>query len=332
MKKKDVFQLILKDRTLTPKVARAQAFAPSNIALCKYWGKRNEELNLPITSSLSVSLDHLGTRTEVALASGRDVITLNGQPVAQRSPFAKGVSGYIDHFRPPGLFFEVATHNNIPTAAGLASSASGFAALTLAFNQFFAWRLTPTELSIVARLGSGSACRSVFSGFVEWQAGAAANGMDSHAVPMEETWPDLRLGLVKVCAAAKSISSRRGMRRTRRTSALYEAWPVKVAHDMVLLKEAITKGDFDQLGQVAESNALSMHATAIGAWPPVLYWLPESVAAMQRVWTLREDGLTLYFTMDAGPNLKLLFLAEDQGSVEQAFPGLEIVAPFGAPA
>jgi diphosphomevalonate decarboxylase len=170
----------------------------------------------------------------------------------------------------------------------------------------------------------------VFSGFVEWRVGAEASGMDSHAVPMEETWPDLRLGLVRVSDAPKSISSRRGMKRTRRTSALYEAWPVKVAHDMVMIKDAIAKGDFDQLGQVSESNALSMHATAIGAWPPVLYWLPESVAAMHKVWALRDDGMDLYFTMDAGPNVKLLFLAEDRAKVEQAFPGVDVVAPFGA--
>jgi diphosphomevalonate decarboxylase len=121
------------------------------------------------------------------------------------------------------------------------------------------------------------------------------------------------------------------MKRTRRTSALYEAWPVKVAHDLALLKDALSAGDFDSFGRVSESNALAMHATMIGAWPPVLYWLPESVAVMHDIWRAREDGLRVYFTMDAGPNVKLLFLAEDTDAVKKFFPGVEVVAPFVRP-
>ena len=155
--------------------------------------------------------------------------------------------------------------------------------------------------------------------------------MDSHAELVKGTWPDLRLGLVKVSAAEKEISSREAMKRTRLTSALYEAWPVKVAHDLAVIKDAIHAGDFDALGRTAEGNALSMHATMISAWPPVLYWLPESVAAMHQIWQAREQGLRLYFTMDAGPNLKLLFMAEDEAAVKAVFPAVEVVAPF-APA
>jgi len=334
LRKADVVRMILGDRPRLPQQAEGRAFAPSNIALCKYWGKRNEELNLPITSSLSVSLGRLGTTTTVAVRAGgtADEIYLNGMPVPARHKFAKGVTGFLNLFRPQStLFYRVDTVNTVPTAAGLASSASGFAALTLAVNDLCRWNLEPRHLSILARLGSGSASRSIYQGFAEWQAGADVDGMDSYAVPVEGSWPDLRLGLIKVSIAEKAVSSRQAMKRTRRTSALYEAWPVKVAHDLVVVKEAINAHDFTLLGQTAESNALTMHATGLAAWPPVLFWLPESVAVMHRIWTLREQGLPVYFTMDAGPNVKLLFQAADTPAIQQHFPEAEVVAPFAGP-
>jgi diphosphomevalonate decarboxylase len=325
----EVVQRILGDRPRSPAKDAGEAFAPSNIALCKYWGKRNEELNLPITPSLSVSLGELGTRTRIAPGEAQDVVTLNGKPVPERSRFMKGVRNYLNLFRPaPDTFYRVDTVNTVPTAAGVASSASGFAALALALDALHGWQLDTPSLSILARLGSGSACRSVYEGFVEWHAGADADGMDCYAEPMDETWPDLRLGLVHVSDAQKDLGSRQAMKRTRRTSALYESWPIKVAHDLMLLKEAIKEGHFELLGKVAESNALAMHATAISAWPPVLFWLPESVAVMRKIWQARVDGLETYFTMDAGPNVKVLFLAKDETAVRELHPGIEIVTPF----
>ena len=329
LKKRDIVQRILDGR---PRVAaKASGFgkAWANIAVCKYWGKRNEELNLPVTSSLSVSLNGHGTETTIAPNPGRDEVFLSGRPIASSSQFGKGVVSFLNMFRPDlNTFFRVETTNTIATAAGLASSASGFAALTFAVNDLHGWNLGGRELSILARMGSGSACRSVFDGFVEWNSGASADGMDSFAEPLATEWPDLRLGLIKVSTVPKAVSSRTAMKRTKRTSALYEAWPVKVSHDLMLLKEAISTGNFDMFGQVAESNALAMHATMIGAWPPVLYWLPESVAVMQDIWEAREQGLRVYFTMDAGPNIKLLFLAQDSATVEKHFPGVDVVMPF----
>ena len=334
IKKSDVVRLLLGDkRGRMPVKFCATAYAPANIALCKYWGKRNEELNLPITSSLSVSLGPLGTTTRVCLsARPADEVELNGQPVPPRSKFARALTAYLNLYRPsPTVFFRVETRNTVPTAAGMASSASGFAALVLALNELFGWSLPKKHLSILARLGSGSACRSVLDGFVEWAAGADEDGMDSHAVPVLGTWPDLRLGVLKISEEQKAVSSRDAMKRTRRTSALYEAWPVKVAHDLELIKSAIETRDFDLLGRTAESNALAMHATGLAAWPPVLFWRPESVAALHQVWALREKGLALYFTMDAGPNVKLLYQAADEPAVLAAFPAVLPVAPFAPP-
>jgi diphosphomevalonate decarboxylase len=313
-------------------IASETHFAPSNIALCKYWGKRDSELNLPVNASLSVSLDTLGTRTAVEpIDADADEVWLNGERQAPQSRFAQRVSGFIDLFRVhhPQTRLRVRTENNIPTAAGLASSASGFAALARALNQAFALELSATDLSILARLGSGSACRSLFDGFVEWQMGVRDDGLDSHGVPIEARWPGLSIGLVKVDEREKSVDSRAGMRRTKETAHLYQSWPLQASTDLIRLREAISARDFGLLGSVAEQNALSMHATMIASWPPLLYWQPDSVAAMQKVWQLRNDGLALYFTMDAGPNLKLLFEQDSRDAVLEHFPTLEIVQPFG---
>ncbi len=331
-KKKDIVKLLLQGREVRPCKERGFGKAWANIAVCKYWGKRNEELNIPVTSSLSISLNGHGTETTVTPCSGNDEVSLAGRPIAPASQFGRGVAGFLNMFRPDAnTFYRVETTNTIATAAGLASSASGFAALAMAVNDLYDWKLSGRELSIFARLGSGSACRSIFDGFVEWNAGASADGMDSFAEPLSVEWPDLRIGLVRVSTVPKTVSSRTAMKRTRRTSSLYEAWPVKVAHDMMLLKDAIGTGNFELFGQVAESNALAMHATMIGAWPPVLYWLPESVAVMRDIWRARDEGLRVYFTMDAGPNLKLLFLAEDEDAVKKYFPGVDVVTPFVKP-
>ena len=326
--KQDIVRKILKDKP-SRLGSTGSAFAPSNIALCKYWGKREDDLNLPVTSSLSVSLGPFGSHVTVGLCEKSDGVELNGKRMEGGSSFARRVSAFLDLFRPTRrTFFKVVAVNTIPTAAGFASSASGFAAMTMALDELFGWKLDQREWSILARLGSGSACRSVYEGFVEWRAGERPDGMDSYAEPFLAKWPDLRLGLVVVSDKEKSIGSRAAMKRTRDTSALYRSWPVKVAKDLPRLKTAIRRRDFQMLGKTAESNALAMHATMIDSWPPVVYWLPESIAAMRKIWNLRERGLNLYFTMDAGPNLKLLFLKKDIAAVKKAFPGVQVIAPF----
>jgi diphosphomevalonate decarboxylase len=268
----------------------------------------------------------------IGLREKSDWVELNGKRIERDSSFACRVSTFLDLFRPNRwTFFKVVAANTIPTAAGFASSASGFAAMTMALDELFGWKLGKRELSILARLGSGSACRSVYEGFVEWHAGKRPDGMDSYAEPLRVKWPDLRLGLVVVSDKEKSIGSRPAMKRTRETSILYRAWPPKVAEDLRDMKQAIRRRDFPKLGKTAESNALAMHATMIDSWPPVVYWLPQSVAAMRKIWNLRKNGLNIYFTMDAGPNLKLLFLKKEAAAVKKAFPGVQMVAPFGDP-
>lgn len=325
MKRQEFVDQLLKRAKRKPGT-RGEAFAPSNIALCKYWGKRNAELNLPVNSSLSISLGKLGTRTLVKFAKNADRIYLNGKPAPKA--FATRLSAYLDLFRKEGQFFEVRTRNNIPTAAGLASSASGFAALVKALNELMGWKFNPRELSMLARLGSGSASRSLYDGFAVWHMGQRADGMDSYAEPTSNDWKNLRVGILEVSKVRKKTGSTEGMNRTRETSELYRSWPAQAQCDYDELRTAIAAQDFPMLGKTAENNALAMHATMMAAWPPLCYWKPQSVSLMQKVWATREEGLELYFTMDAGPNLKLLFLKENQAAVKARFPKVQVVNPW----
>jgi diphosphomevalonate decarboxylase len=320
--KQDVVNTILASHTETT-TSEAESYAPANIALCKYWGKRDTELNLPITSSLSMSLGRLGSRCQLSFCDERDRVILNDTELSETDPFVTRASQYLDLFRKDDdRHYRIETTNTIPTAAGFASSASGFASLALALNTLHGWELTKSELSILARLGSGSASRSLWQGFVEWHSGSAPDGMDCFAEPIESDWNDLCIGLLVLEAGKKPIGSREAMQRTLETSALYKAWPGKVATDIRVLKEAINAKAFDILGATAESNALTMHATMMAAWPPVVYWLPESVATMHNVWKCRKAGLPVYLTMDAGPNVKLLFQEKNRDQVLDQFPTL----------
>jgi len=309
--------------------AQASAYAPSNIALSKYWGKREASFNLPVTGSVSISLAEHGTRTGLRVIDApQHQVTLNGEEVDANQGFATKISQWLDRVLPSHLKLRVDTHNTVPTAAGLASSASGFAALTLATNSLMGWHLPESQLSALARLGSGSASRSLWHGFVKWQAGAQANGSDSVAFPLESQWPQLRVGLLTVSSQTKAVSSREGMARTIATSALYKQWPQQAESDLAIIETAIEAGDFETMAATAEHNAMSMHATMAAAWPPLVYWQPDSLTQMQKVWQLREQGLPLYLTMDAGPNLKLLFEGKYQSDVEAAFPEVQIITPF----
>lgn len=305
-----------------------EARAPANIALCKYWGKRDPALNLPVTSSLSVSLGQLGAHTRIEPAE-RDVVSLDGMPLESGDPFAARVSAYLDLFRwSPELAWRVETSSSVPVGAGLASSASGFAALVLALDRLYGWQLPTRRLSILARLGSGSASRSVCPGFVEWHAGSREDGMDSFAERLDADWPSFRIGLLVLSRTPKPIGSREGMNRTTATSGLYAAWPDMVARHLEEIREAIRDRDLPRLGEAAEANALAMHATMIAARPPVLYWTKDSLATMQQVWARRADGLPVFLTMDAGPNVKLLYEEASAGAVREAFPELQEVGPF----
>jgi len=318
-----IVNTILKDKNRTPKRDSGEAFAPANIALCKYWGKRGSELNLPVTNSLSVSLGDRGAKTRISVISGSsaipnvisDEIYLNGKLIAE-TPFTTRLSSFLDLFRDNlNCFYRVETDVNIPIAAGLASSAAGFASIVKALDNLYAWELPASLLSVLARLGSGSAARSIWQGFVEWHKGERRDGMDSLGLPISHAWPELRIGLLILNSEEKSLSSRTAMEMTVKTSPFYREWPQKVALDLQCLKMAIETKDFNLLGKTSESNALAMHALMMTAYEPIIYSTPETLKTIQKIWALRKEGISIYFTQDAGPNLKLLFLQKDEADI-----------------
>jgi len=313
---------------------KSTAYAPSNIALCKYWGKRNLELNLPVTSSLSLSLGNKGATTTVGLhisEHSKDRVILNGAEVDETSDFYLRLVKYLDLFRlDNNFYFNIETNLNIPYAAGLASSACGFAALVLALNKFFGWNLSLKDLSILARIGSGSAARSLYQGFVYWHKGTLDDGSDSYAekIEVDKFFDEVRFGLLILTDKKKSIGSTDAMNITTKTSVLYQSWPNQVNQDLSLFKEALSNKDFSLLGQTAENNALAMHATMQSSIPAIYYSNSQTVELMHKIWNLRNQGLDVYFTQDAGPNLKLLFLESDKVKIRKEFDNIEIVCPF----
>jgi diphosphomevalonate decarboxylase len=213
----------------------------------------------------------------------------------------------------------VATRNTVPTAAGLASSAAGFAALALAASRAAGLKLEPAELSALARRGSGSAARSIFGGFVEMAPGTRADGSDAvaHSLADESHW-DVRLCVAITAAGEKAIGSTAAMERTQRSSPYYAAWLASVPADLALARAAVAGRDLAALGAVAERSATRMHACALAADPHILYWNPATLAALATVKKLRARGTRAYFTIDAGPHVKVLCATADAPAVSAA--------------
>ncbi|WP_036284519.1 diphosphomevalonate decarboxylase [Microbacterium luticocti] len=291
------------------------AIAHPNIALIKYWGKRDDELILPLTGSLSLTLDVFPTTTTVTLApdSAVDEVLFDGAPAGA----AERIVAFLDLVR--GLAgsttrARVHTRNSVPTGAGLASSASGFAALAVAAASAYGLALDDAALSRLARRGSGSACRSIVGGTAIWHAGSDDDS--SFAEPV--AGPDLGMVIAVVDAAAKPISSRQAMRRTIETSPYLPAWVSSTEADLAAMQQAFARGDVTAIGELTESNALRMHAAIMAARPPVRYLAPQSIALFDTAARLRADGLEAYATADAGPNVVFLCRGADVDAVRDA--------------
>lgn len=302
------------------------ARAGTNIALVKYWGKRDAALNLPAAGSLSLTLADLGSETTVRFApdaaerDGRDRVLLSGSPADEK--FAARVRRFLDLVRNRAgisLPAEVATTNTVPTAAGLASSAAGFAALALAASRAAGLRLDQAQLSELARRGSGSAARSIFGGFCEMSAGDRPDGSDAvaHALLGEDAW-NVRLCVAITAAGEKAIGSTAAMDLTAKTSPYYDAWLSSVPLDLHAARAALVARDLTRLGEVAERSALRMHACAMAAEPHIIYWNPGTLAAIATVKKLRGEGISAYFTIDAGPHVKVLCEAAVADRVQAA--------------
>ena len=273
-----------------------QAIAHPNVALVKYWGKQPGTANIPATPSLSITLAALATRTRVQAAE-RDSVCIDGRAVADAK-----VLGLIAQMREAWQLPPLAVHsaNDFPTGAGLASSASGCAALVAAIDAAFDLRLASADRSVWARRGSASAARSMFGGFVtldaerDWAAAPLLDG---------ESWP-LEVVVAVTSEAAKRVPSTIGMESSRASSPFYGAWTSTATEDFNAARRAVRERRFDALADIAEHSCLKMHALMLSSRPALLYWNEATVAAIATVRLLREAGTPVFFTVDAGPQVK----------------------------
>jgi diphosphomevalonate decarboxylase len=297
------------------------ARAHPNIALVKYWGKRDADRILPHQSSLSVTLAPLEVVTTVRFGAPEDAVTLHGS--AARGKERARVLSLLERVRaeagrPLGPV-QVDSRGNFPMAAGLASSAAGFAALALAGRAAAGLSTAPAAVSRLAREGSGSACRSVQGGICVWHRGLRADGADSVATQAfsESHWPELRLLAAVLSRSEKEVSSRDGMAQTVETSPYYPAWVEDAEAEIGRATDAIARRDIEALGALSERNAWRMHATAFAADPPICYLLPSTLGLILALPTARRRGVPVWFTLDAGPNPVLLTLASHEAEVER---------------
>lgn len=305
---------------------RITARAYANFALVKYWGKRDRVLNLPDVGSISITLDTLHTTTQVHLDNEleADRLTLNGQSDNAAERRARELMDRIRLQSGVDQFCRIDSTNNFPTGAGLASSASGFAALVTAVAEIMAPETDLSQRSAWARMGSGSAARSIFGGFVEMHKGARADGTDSVAEPIlaAEDWP-LEVVIAISQREKKAVGSTEGMLRTVTTSPFYRAWVEHQPADLDLARSAIQQLDFEALAAVAEGSALAMHGLAMSARPGLLYFNPTTMACLHRVIELRTDGVPVFFTVDAGPQVKAVCLPGASADVAAALSKMD---------
>ncbi|WP_373113705.1 diphosphomevalonate decarboxylase [Streptococcus mitis] len=278
----------------------------ANIAIIKYWGKKKEKEMVPATSSISLTLENMYTETTLSPlpADARsDEFYINGQ--LQNEAEHVKMSKIIDRYRPEGAgFVRIDTKNNMPTAAGLSSSSSGLSALVKACNAYFQLGLNRKELALEAKFASGSSSRSFYGPLAAWD-------KDSGEIYPVET--DLKLSMIMLVLEdqKKPISSRDGMKLCVETSTTFEEWIRQSEQDYKDMLIYLKENDFEKVGALTEKNALAMHATTKTANPPFSYLTDASYEAMDFVRQLREQGESCYFTMDAGPNVKVLCLEKD---------------------
>ncbi|ORY08898.1 diphosphomevalonate decarboxylase [Clohesyomyces aquaticus] len=325
-------------------IHRASTTAPVNIAVIKYWGKRDPKLNLPTNSSLSVTLSQSDLRTHTTASCSpsypsSDSLLLNGSPqdvtgARTQACFRelRALRSALEAANPSlpklsSMPLKIVSENNFPTAAGLASSAAGFAALVRAIANLYELPASPTELSRIARQGSGSACRSLFGGYVGWEQGSQADGSDSVAfqVAPASHWPEMRALILVVSAAKKGVSSTTGMQTTVATSSLFTSRATEtVPRRMLEMQKAIQEKDFEGFGKVTMMDSNSFHATCLDTYPPIFYLNDVSRAAIKTVECINAatGKIVAAYTFDAGPNAVIYYLEENEKAVVGVFKAM----------
>jgi diphosphomevalonate decarboxylase len=282
------------------------AWAPSNIAFIKYWGKKDEKLRLPENSSISMNLSNLYTITTVEFSDKykKDEVIIDGQVGKKES---ERVTFHLDRIRKIArinLKAKVVSKNSFPKATGLSSSASGFAALTLAATSAAGLNLSEKELSILSRQASGSACRSIPDGFVEWLAGDSNNTSYAYSLYPPDYWPIVDV-VVIVSSEEKEVSSTEGQKLAF-TSPFYSLRLANISEKIKTLKKIFQKKDFLAFGELIEQEALELHAIMLTSKPSLIYWLPSTITIIKLTKKLRSEGLPVYFTLNTGCDIHLI--------------------------
>jgi len=313
----------------------AKAWASPNLAFIKYWGNRDDLLRLPMNGSISMNLAGLTTTTEVEWQDSlsADSLILNDTP--QTGEPLRRVVAHLNALRQRlGItgHAHVISANNFPTGTGIASSASAFAALTMAAVSAAGISLSERELTTLARLGSGSASRSIPSGFVQWVAGETHEDSYAETVAPPEYW-DLVDVIAIVSSTHKAVGSSEG-HPSAKTSDLQTARVAGAAARLEICKEALLTRNFAAFAEVVELDSNLMHAVMMTSKPSLFYWFPMSLEIMHAVRLWRAEGLQVCYTLDAGPNVHCICIKSDADEVRDRLSALSgsltiRVAPVG---
>ncbi len=298
---------------------KTTAIAPSNIAFIKYWGKKDEALRLPLNSSISMNLSSAYTTTTIEFSKNyhKDSVTLLDGSFSDKE--RERVIGALERIRERvgiSALARVVTQNTFPKGTGAAASASGFAALTVAGFAALEIQVSEKELTIFARMGSGSACRSIPDGFVEWKTGNTSEESYAYSLYSHAYW-DLRDVLVIVDTRMKKVSTTEGMEYVR-TSRFLSTRLTSIPKKILQVKTALQRKDFPSLGMLIEEDCINMHAVMMTQTPPLFYWNGTTMDIIQAVIRWREEGIPVYFTIDAGPNVHLICEEKDEQRVIEA--------------
>ncbi|HKY74030.1 MAG TPA: diphosphomevalonate decarboxylase [Patescibacteria group bacterium] len=299
--------------------------ASSDLALVKYWGKKDEKLRLPENGSVSMILNGLDTVTTVEFQEQLKSDSIVIQNEADEEETSR-VSKHLDRIRSLAhisMFAKVVSQNTFPKGTGLSSSGSGFAALTIAGTKAVGLELSERELSILARQGSGTACRCVCGGFVEWLDGNTSDESYSVSRFPSSHW-DIRDVVAVVSEDKKTVSSTEG-HAAAHTSPFYQQRLLHVSEKIQRVLDAIKRKDFEQLGTLVETETLEFHSILLTSTPPLIAWYPGTVEVMRTVQTLRKNGIPAYFTINTGFNVHVLTLPEHENVVQETLSKLPSV-------
>ena len=291
---------------------KVTAIAPANIAFIKYWGRKDEELRLPTNGSISMNLSNLLTTTTVEFSSRykKDEILINNEINKKENEKIERFLDKVRQIAKTNSRAKVVTKNNFLKSGGLASSASGFAALAMAATVSIGLNLSEKELSILARIGSGSACRSIPDGFVKWVEGRDNQSSFAQSIFAPDYWNILDI-VVVTQTENKKVTSTDGHKLVK-TSPFFQKRLRNIKNKIKKIKGYIKQKDFIKFGELVEREALELHAIMLTSNPPILYLQPKSIEIIRAVWQWRSEGLSVYFTIDAGPNIHLICQEKDQ--------------------